>query len=800
MNDWGEMEEVEVGSMDGSQDSRGIGARVLRNEDARLVTGRGQFLGDIAVPGTQEVAFLRSPLAHARITEVDIPAEIRPFTFTSADLEGVQPIRATAGVAGFKASDYPPLAVDKVRFVGEPIALCVAPSRAEAEDMAQQIVVDYDELPAVVDMDEALDPGAALVHDNWGGNQVCELKIDQGDLAAVASEAAYRVEGEYRLGRQAGVPLEGRGVLAYRDHRLDELVVYSSTQFPHVIRTILAECLGIEERRLRVIAPDVGGGFGVKNNLQPEEIALAALAMKLDCPVRWLEDRREHFLGCAHAREHRYHLVGHVDDRGRILGLDARIRVDAGAYSVWPWTAAMEAGMAAGILVGPYDIRTYRCRALTIATTKTPMGPYRGVARTGACFGIERLLDDIAATVGRDAAEVRLENMVRPEQMPYRTVTNKVFDSGNYPESLRQAVEAIGLADIRRDQSDQAPDGTLIGVGFASYTEQTAHGTEEWVARGLPVIFGYEPATARMTPDGGLVLEVGIQNHGQGLETTLAQVACEELSIDPSAVAVRHGDSSLSPYGMGTFASRSMVMAGGAVGLACAQLREKVLRIAAHLMQVADPATVSLVGGRAVAGNRSVGFAEIGAAACLHPERLPPGLDPGLEATAVYQPAVGTGAFSYATHAVKVAVDPELGTVRLLDYVVAHDCGTVVNPMVVEGQVTGGVAQGIGTALYEEIPYDEHGQPLASTLMDYLLPGATEIPDVRVIHTCSPSPHTSYGIKGLGEGGAIAPPAAIANAVNDALRRLGARVDQTPLSPARIRSAVRHARRQEGAS
>lgn len=786
--------------MDGSGVSRGIGARVLRNEDARLVTGRGQFLGDIAVPGTQDVAFLRSPLAHARITEIDIPEEIRPFTFTSADFADVQPIRASAGVAGFKPSDYPALAVDKVRFVGEPIALCVAPSRAEAEDMAQQIFVDYEELAAVVDMDEALGPGAALVHEDWGGNLVCELKIDQGDPAAVASRAAYRVEGEYRLSRQAGVPLEGRGVLAYRDHRLDELVVYSSTQFPHVIRTILAECLGIEERRLRVIAPDVGGGFGVKNNLQPEEIALAALAMKLDHPVRWLEDRREHLLGCAHAREHRYHLVGHVDDRGRILGLDARIRVDAGAYSVWPWTAAMEAGMAAGILVGPYDIRTYRCRAQTIATTKTPMGPYRGVARTGACFGIERLLDDIAATVGRDAAEVRLENMVRPEQMPYRTVTNKVFDSGDYPESLRLAVEAIGLEDIRRDESGQAPDGTLIGVGFASYTEQTAHGTEEWVARGLPVIFGYEPATARMTPDGGLVLEVGIQNHGQGLETTLAQVASEELSIDPSTIAVRHGDSSLSPYGMGTFASRSMVMAGGAVGLACAQLREKILRIAAHLMQVADPAEVSLTNGRAIAGNRSVDFSEIGAAACLHPERLPAGLDPGLETTAVYQPAVGTGAFSYATHAVKVAVDPEFGTVRLLDYVVAHDCGTVVNPMVVEGQVVGGVAQGIGTALYEEIPYDEHGQPLASTLMDYLLPGATEIPDVRVIHTCSPSPHTSYGIKGLGEGGAIAPPAAIANAVNDALRRLGARVDQTPLSPARIRAAIRNARRQEAAS
>jgi len=784
--------------MDGAEGSKGIGGRVLRNEDARLVSGRGQFLGDIAMPGLRDVAFLRSPVAHARIAGIEIPDDIRASVYTAVDFEGIAPIRATAGVPGFKSSDYPALATGKVRFVGEPVALCVAPSRAEAEDIAQQIFVDYDELPAVVDMDAALEPGAATVHDDWGGNLVCELKIDQGDLAEAEAAAAHRVEGEYRLSRQAGVPLEGRGVLAYRDHRLDELVVYSSTQFPHVIRTILAECIGIEERRLRVVAPDVGGGFGVKNNLQPEEIALAALAMRVDHPVRWLEDRREHLLGCAHAREHRYHLVGHVDERGRILAVDARIRVDAGAYSVWPWTAAMEAGMAAGILVGPYDIRTYRARAATIATTKTPMGPYRGVARTGACFGIERLIDDIAAAVGRDPAEVRLDNMVRPEQMPYRTVTNKVFDSGDYPESLRRAVEAIGRDAVAGREAETPADGMRIGVGVASYTEQTAHGTEEWVARGLPVIFGYEPATARMTPDGGLVLEVGIQNHGQGLETTLAQVAHQELGIDPAKVSVRHGDSSLSPYGMGTFASRSMVMAGGAVGLACERLREKMLKIAAHLMQVADPTEVMLLDGRAVAGNRSVGFGEIGAAACLHPARLPPGRDPGREATAVYQPGVGSGAFSYATHAVRVAVDPELGTVRLLDYVVAHDCGTVVNPMVVEGQIVGGVAQGIGTALYEEIPYDEHGQPLASTLMDYLLPGATEVPDIRVIHTCSPSPHTSYGIKGLGEGGAIAPPAAIANAINDALRPLGARVDETPFSPARIRAAVRAARAGAG--
>ncbi|MEO1197810.1 MAG: xanthine dehydrogenase family protein molybdopterin-binding subunit [Pseudomonadota bacterium] len=770
---------------------RGIGGRVLRNEDDRLINGRAQFLGDIALPGTMEVCFLRSPVAHARIAGIEIPDDLRGSVFTNADLTGIKPIRAATAAGGFKASDYPALAIGKVRFVGEPLAMCLAPTRAEAEDIAQQVFVDYEDLPAVVDMDEALSPQTPLVHDHWPDNLVCQIAIDHGDIAAVAAEAAIRVEGEYRLNRQAGVPLEGRGVLAVQDHRLDELLVYSSTQFPHVIRSILADCLGLEERRLRVVAPDVGGGFGVKNNLQPEEVAIAAMARLVDHPVRWQEDRREHLLGCAHAREHRYHVIGYADASGRLLGVDARIRVDAGAYSVWPWTAGMEAGMAAGILVGPYDIRTYRARALTIATTKTPMGPYRGVARTGACFGIESLMDDIARAAGREPVDVRLDNMVRPEQMPYRTVTNKLFDSGDYPACLRLAAEAVDVADVRRRQAAR-PKGDLIGVGVGCYTEQTAHGTEEWVARGLPVIFGYEPAVARLLPDGGLVLEVGIQNHGQGLETTLAQVACEELGIDPADIVVRHGDSSLSPYGMGTFASRSMVMSGGAVGEACKLLKAKIVRIAGHLMQV-DPAEVTLASGRALAGEGSISLAEIGAAGCLHPERLPPGLDPGLHVSAVYQPSVGSGAFSYASHAVRVAVDPELGTVRLLDYVVAHDCGTVVNPMVVEGQVVGGVAQGIGTALYEEIPYDEDGQPLASTFMDYLLPGATEVPDVRVLHLNTPSPYTAYGMKGLGEGGAIAPPAAIANAVNDALRPLGARVHETPITPRRVRQAIAEA-------
>src|SRR5690606_27619040 len=381
----------------------------------------------------------------------------------------------------------------------------------------------------------------------------------------------------------------------------------------------------------RVVAPDVGGGFGPKNNFQPEELAVAALAMKIGRPVRWIEDRREHFIASPHAREHRYKLAAYADKAGRILGIEAEVMVDAGAYSVWPWTAAMEAGMAAGIMTGPYDIPVYHGRAITVCTNKAPLGPYRGVGRTGACFAIETLIDAVARAVGRDPQEVRIANMVQPSAMPYRSVTGKLYDSGDYPECARRAIAAIEPEKVRARQKRGEPDGRLIGLGVASYTEQSAHGTAEWVARGLPVVFGYEPALARFTPDGKLILFVGIQNHGQGLETTLAQVAHQELGLPVSDVIVRHGDSSTSPYGMWTFASRSMTMAGGAVSRACGMLAEKMKRIGAHLLQ-APPGEVRLADGKVWFGEQSVGFAEIAEAAYLHPERLPTGEEPALEA------------------------------------------------------------------------------------------------------------------------------------------------------------------------
>ncbi len=774
-------------------DNWGVGASLLRREDERHLHGRGEFVSDIKLPGTVEVAFLRSPHAHARIKSITVPPEAAGRVFAAADLPQVTPIRVVTQAAGAKSPAFPPLATDKVRYVGEAIAACIAPTRGEAEDLANSVIVEFEVLPAVVDAPRDMRASPALVHEQWGDNLYLERVVEGGDIEAAVRAAEITVTRRYRMNRQSGAPLEGRAVLAYRDHRLDEVVVYASTQTPHTVRVAIAEVLGIDERSIRVVAPDVGGGFGPKARLYPEEIILAALALKLDHPVRWVEDRTEHLLTAAHTRDHHYRVTAYADRQGRVLGVDADITVDAGAYGMWPQGPYQEANMAARCLPGPYTIANYRARTYTVATNKAPFGPYRGVGRTGACFAIERTIDEVARAVGRDPVEVRTENMVRPEQMPYASVGGMHYDAGDYAASVRLCAELLDLPAVRARQRQGEPDGRLIGIGFASFTEQTAHGAAEFAARGAAIIPGYESCTARILTDGSAVLMVGIQSHGQGLETTLSQIAAQELGIDPARIAVRHGDTESTAFGFGTFASRSMVMSGGAVARATRILRDKLTRIGAHLLQ-SDPADVRYADGAVWGRQGSVTVAEIAKVAHLRMDGLPPGVDPLLDATATYEPAIGTGVFSYATHGAVVAVDPETGFIEILDFAVAEDCGTMINPMIVAGQIRGGVVQGIGTALYEEIPYDDAGQPLAGTLADYLLPGAAEMPAIKIGHLHTPTPHTEYGMKGMGEGGAVAPPAAIANAVRDALSNLGAEANETPITPRRVMAAIRKAR------
>ncbi len=773
---------------------QGIGARVPRKEDARFLLGRGNYVSDMVLPGQMEVAFLRSTVAHGTIRAARKPPGREADVFLRGDLKGLKSIVAPSTLPNYRDSEHPPLADGKVRLVGEAIALCVAPSRAEAEDLAEQVEVEIDELPALASIESAKAAATTRVHDHWPDNLFVTLGMDNG-FEDKSKGAPVVITREIALSRQAMVPMEGKAVLATWDDRADQLLVYTSTQVPHMIRVGIAECLGLDEGQVHVISPDVGGGFGYKCVLHPEELCVAWLALTYRRPFRYIEDRREHLIVGANARQHHYLLTAYADRRGRLLALDAQITIDGGAYSSWPFTVGIEPGQATGNLPGPYDFRGYRCKTVCVATNKPGLLPYRGVARTGVCFAMELMIDAIARQVGREPWEVRHDNLVPASAMPYDNVSRKHFDSGDYQKSLLLAKERIGFDRWRERQKTGEPDGRRIGIGFATYCEQSAHGTAVFASWGLPLVPGFDQATVRVTPDGGLEVRVGVHSHGQGMETTLAQIAHEVLGVDIARIRVVHGDTGQTPYSTGTYASRSMVMAGGAISNACKDLIPRFLRIGAHLMQCAEN-SVRFEDGRVLGPQGSVALADIAAAWYKRPERLPPDVDRGgLEVTAGYKPKVDTGVFSYASHAAVVAVDTEIGRVEILDYVIVEDCGTVVNPMVVDGQTVGGAAQGIGTALYEESPYDVNGQPLASTFLDYIVPGATEIPDITIVHMQTPSPYTEYGIKGMGEGGAIAPPAALFNAVNDALKDMGVEVRETPLTPRRLLAAIRAARK-----
>ncbi|MFZ9547396.1 MAG: xanthine dehydrogenase family protein molybdopterin-binding subunit [Burkholderiaceae bacterium] len=774
--------------MSETRKSQGVGASVPRKEDARLMRGRGQFVGDIRLPNMWDVAFLRSPYAHGRIQGLDIPEALKRQVFSAEDLKGVKAIRAVSGLPGFKVSEQPILAQDKVRHVGELVAMCVASSRAEAEDLVAQVGFRVEELRPVVDMEFGRTAQAPLLHEHWPDNVFLETNVHVN--SSIFEQAKIRVTREIRTSRQAQAPIEGRGVVAYWDNRLEQLTIYSSAQMPHIVRTGLSECLGLPHEQIRVIAPDVGGGFGYKGILLPEEVALGWLAMHLERPVRWLEDRREHLIASANCREHRYVITGYAAEDGQLLGVECEATVDSGAYSSYPFSACLEAAQVASILPGPYDFPGYSCRTHSVATNKCPILPYRGVARTGVCFALEIILDAIAREAGISVVDVRQKALVRPDQMPFDNITKKHFDSGDYPKALNLAVDAIHLAQVRERQKRGEPDGRRVGFGVAVYCEQAAHGTSVYAGWGIPMVPGQEQAVARITPDGGLELRIGAHSHGQSLETTLAQVAHEILGVDVARIRLIHGDTGLTPYSTGTWGSRCMVMSGGAVASACEALITRLTHIGAWMLKE-DLQNVSFSGGHVHGQTGSLAVEEIARTWYLRPQDLPADVHGGgLEVTEGYKPERDSGTFGYGVHAVVVAVCPQTGQVDILDYVIVEDGGKLINPMVVDGQIFGGTAQGIGTALYEEMAFDGSGQPLGSTFSDYLLPGPTEVPNLRVIHMETLSPYTRFGQKGIGESGAIAPPAAITNAINDALYELGAELLVSPVTPTRILQAI----------
>lgn len=762
---------------------RYIGARITRLEDPRLITGQGRYIDDLVLPGMLHARLVRSELAHAKLTNIDTSALHGTFPqaliFTGSDI-GSLGIRASADLPSVQSFPQPILARDCVRFVGEPIAAVLTEDAYGVEDAAELVFVEYDPLPVLADAATALAPGAPILFGGWRNNLFIEQTRKGGNLDAARAQARHVIRRTYRNQRQAGVPMECRGVIANLDPTGRVLTVWSSTQIPHLLRTYLAEELKWPENQIHVIAPEVGGGFGVKGHVFAEEVLVAWLTIHTRRPIKWIEDRREHLIASIHAREHTHTLEAYVSAEGKVLGLKADITVDVGAYSVWPFTAGSDPGMVAKVLPGPYDIAAYEATYRAVATNKCPIGTYRGVGRPSAVFSQERLMDEIAIELGIDPFELRERNLIA--KFPYTNVLGFSYDEGSYAESLKKVRELLA-PDIARARNPVEPR-IRTGVGIALFLEQTAHGTPDFVRRRSPIETGYESAKVEMHPDGKVTVDSGLQCHGQGHETTFAQLVADQLGIPPEDIVVRHGNTMTSPYSVGTWGSRGITLGGGAAHRAAGVIRAKLIAIAAQHLQ-AKPETIALADRHArIIGDttRSIPIASLARWAQRNVENLPASMEPGLIAIA-FVDGPPDGSYTNAVHAAVVEIDLSTGNLKLKRFVVVEDCGTIVNPMIVDGQVRGGVVQGIGSALWEHFIYDKDGQPLTTNFADYLMPSAPSLPDIEVHHIETPSAVTPLGMKGLGEGGAIGPAAAIANAVANAL---GVPVQETPITPNRV--------------
>ena len=775
-----------------------VGQPVKRREDPRLLTGQGRFVDDLALRGMLHLVFVRSSQAHARIAQIDtraareLPGVVLVLTAEQIRAD-VKPLPVHWQHPENRNAENACLAEGKVRYVGEPVALVVASDRYTAEDAAALVAVEYELLAPVVDPEEALAPQAPLLYDAWGTNRPCPVvPIGNGDIAE-AFRKADRVIRVPRLvsHRSTGVPMETRGCLATYDRADELLTVYSSTQVPNQVRTALAQALELGESQVRVLAHDVGGGFGVKVQAYPEEILVGYVARLLRQPVKWIEDRREHFMATTHARE-QIHLAIElaVTSDGQLLGLKDHILLDVGAHftSRGPIAAIITASM----LPGPYRIGAAAIEVEAVCTNKTPEGPCRGYGMPEAVYVMERVLDIAAAELGMDPAELRRRNLLRPAEIQgYQTATGVYYDNGDYPAAFERALQLLDYEGVRARQHQQraqvaAAEGSLVGVGLSFVVEFTGLGPSWYMGLINFPVPAHEAAPVEIDPSGKVLLRTGITPVGQGTETALAQIAATELGVRLEDVRVLWGDTDACPYsGMSTAASRGIVVGGSALALSCRELREKVQRIAAHLLEAAEEDIEIREGGIYVAGVAAprLSLREVAQVAYLG-ANLPPGMSAGLAARQVFDPPAL--AFSYAAHAALVEVDPSTGQVEVSSYVVVHDCGTVVNPALVEGQIHGGVVQGIGGALLEELRYDEAGQLLTVSLQDYHPPRAGQVPRIVVAHMETPAPHNPLGAKGMGEGGAIGAPAAVVNAVADALSPLGVTVTRTPLSSERV--------------
>ena len=766
-------------------------ARVKRLEDPRLLTGRGRYLDDIHLPEMLHAAFVRSPHAHARLASLDasmvlgVPGVVAALA--GRDLAGrVQPLSPGLDGEGFARTVWPALADSRVRFVGEPVAVVAASTPYAAVDGCERVAAGYDPLPALAGVDAALAPGAPLLHETAPGNVLLQRRFSSGDVDGAFAGAAVRIRERFGHGRCSAVPLEPRGVVARWDD--GHLTIWTGTQVPFVYRTALARAFGLPESRVRVIVPDTGGGFGQKMHVMPEDIAVAALARAVARPVKWMETRRENLAAASHAREGRIELEAAADADGVLLGLRARVLSDAGAYHIHPLTQALEPLGTCAMLPGPYRTPAYGYECVAVATNKPPLGAYRGVGMTFAAFAMERTLDLLADRLGVDPAEIRRRNLIPRDAYPFASAAGFVYDSGDLPKALEQALDLAGYERLKQERDAARGRGRLLGVGLACYTEYTGMGSETYRRRGMVEVPGHEAARVEMHADTSVSCFVSFPSQGQGHRTTIAQLVSAELGVPLDRVHVFPLDTQASPPGTGTFASRGAIAQTGTAQRAAATVRAKILALAAGLLE-AHVADLELTDGRVTVRGvpeRGLPMAELARLAHAPPAGgLPGGLDPGLEATQPFDPPAA--AFSSAVHVAAVEVDADTGRVSVRGYSVVEDCGPMINPMIVEGQVHGALAQGIGEALGEQLVYDEMGQLVTGTLMDYAVPVASTLPSFAVGHLETPSPHTPGGVKGMGEGGTVGAPAAIANAVADAVRPLGLSVTRLPLLPEDLR-------------
>jgi aerobic carbon-monoxide dehydrogenase large subunit len=768
-----------------------LGQRIKRKEDPRLIQGRGHYVDDIHLEGILHMGFARSVYAHARIKSIRteaaraLPGVVA--VYAGEDIKGqLGLVPCAAAIEGLKTPDHPCLAIEKVCYVGEPVTAVVARDRYTARDAVDLIEIDYEELPVLADPEKAIAPGAPAIHPKLGDNVAFVAKLEGGDWSAVEADKSLKVIKQRLINqRLAPVAMETRGVVASYSPGEDMLTVWSSTQIPHILKTQLALMTGTDEARCRVIAPEVGGGFGSKLNVYGEEGVVCFASKKLGRPVKWIEGRRENMVATIHGRDQINDIEVYVRPDGEAVGLKCWVLADLGAYHQL-LTPAIPT-LTALMVLGCYNIKSVFIETKGIFTNKMATDAYRGAGRPEATYLIERAMDLIAAELGLDPAEVRLKNFPSPKDFPLPLPTGVTYDTANYQKTLKKVLKAAGYTKLRREQERLRKKGKYLGLGLSTYVEICAMGPSSRMPAG-----GWEFGSVRIDPTGKVTVLSGTSPHGQGEETSFAQIVAEGFGIPFDDVTVYHGDTFQVPIGIGTFGSRTTAVGGTAIYRAVERLKKKMARIAAHKLGV-NPGELEFKEGKIENndGSKSATFTEIVAEA-IFAKQLPPGVEPGLSESCVFEPSNFT--FPFGAHLAVVEVDGETGDVALRDYFAVDDCGRALNPMLVDGQVHGGIAQGIGQALWEEHVYDQNGQLVTGTLMDYALPKAHQFPWFTTSATETRTPVNPMGVKGVGEAGTIASTPAIVNAVIDALRPFGVRHLDMPLKPEKVWRAIQQGR------